>query len=160
MSIGYEGWYVMCQVSHVVNTIVHQAKKESISLSPMKLQKILYFLYKEYYKEFNQALFPERFEAWMYGPVVSDVYYAYQKRRKKNITEYMQDAGGNLKRITLDSSPDFQRVFIDVWDRCKCYSGIELSKLTHSQDSAWTKAVTSNKAFLDDDDIEAEPAYI
>lgn len=149
----------MCQVSHVVNTIVHQAQVDQIALSPMKLQKILYFLYKEYYKEFDQALFAERFEAWIYGPVISEVYCAYQNRRDKNINQYMPDANGDLKKISLSTSPDFRKVFVSVWDRYKHYSGIELSKLTHSKDSAWTKAVATKNAFLSDNDIASEPDY-
>lgn len=41
---------------------------------PVKLQKILYFLYLEYLKEKKEKLFDEEFEAWVYGPVLRAVY--------------------------------------------------------------------------------------
>lgn len=44
-------------------------------IKPVKLQKILYFLYLDYLKENNEKLFDEKFEAWVYGPVLRDVFY-------------------------------------------------------------------------------------
>jgi len=44
-------------------------------IQPVKLQKILYFLYLDYLKENNEKLFDEEFEAWVYGPVVTKVFY-------------------------------------------------------------------------------------
>lgn len=41
---------------------------------PVKIQKILYFLYLEYLKEKKKKLFEEEFEAWVYGPVLRRVY--------------------------------------------------------------------------------------
>lgn len=154
-----KGGYTMCQVSHVVNTIVHQAQIEKIALSPMKLQKVLYFVYKQYLKTYKKALFSERFEAWVFGPVISDVYYAYKNRKDKNINEYMIDANGTLKMIDPNESPDFGKAFFNAWDRYKRFSGIELSSFTHSPNSAWTIAVSENRAFLSDIDIEAEDEY-
>ncbi|WP_458258308.1 Panacea domain-containing protein [Spiroplasma endosymbiont of Dactylopius coccus] len=43
-------------------------------IQPVKLQKILYFLYLDYLKENNEKLFDEEFEA-IYGPVVTKVFY-------------------------------------------------------------------------------------
>lgn len=42
---------------------------------PVKLQKILYFLYLDYLKQYDEKLFEDKFEAWVYGPVLRRVYY-------------------------------------------------------------------------------------
>lgn len=54
---------------------------------PVKLQKILYFLYLEYWKENNEKLFDDEFEAWVYGPVLRSV-YNHLKYIGLNFSEY------------------------------------------------------------------------
>lgn len=46
-------------------------------ISNLKLQKLLYFSWLEYYKRNGTPLFEEEFQAWKYGPVVPSVYYDY-----------------------------------------------------------------------------------
>lgn len=52
----------------VANTFLDRAKKEKIDISPMKLQKLIYILYKVYLQKNGFKLFEERFEVWQYGP--------------------------------------------------------------------------------------------
>ncbi|MCQ2070885.1 MAG: DUF4065 domain-containing protein [archaeon] len=44
----------------------------------MKIQKLLYFAWIEYYKVYGESLFDDRFYAWRYGPVVESVYQEYK----------------------------------------------------------------------------------
>ncbi len=44
-------------------------------ISNLKLQKLLYFAWIEYYQETGTHLFEEPFQAWKYGPVVPSVYF-------------------------------------------------------------------------------------
>ena len=46
-------------------------------ISNLKLQKILYFAWIEYYREKNVELFLEDICAWQFGPVVPGVYYEF-----------------------------------------------------------------------------------
>lgn len=46
-------------------------------VSNLKLQKLLYFSWLEYYRKTGEPLFNEEFQAWKYGPVVPSVYYDY-----------------------------------------------------------------------------------
>ncbi|WP_424526373.1 Panacea domain-containing protein [Spiroplasma endosymbiont of Glossina fuscipes fuscipes] len=41
---------------------------------PVKLQKILYFLYLDYLKQYDEKLFDDEFEAWIYGPVIRKIF--------------------------------------------------------------------------------------
>ena len=155
----YIGGIVVCQLAHVTNTILNKAKVERVPISQMKLQKLLYFLYKEYIQETGKPLFPERFEPWEYGPVISEVYYAFKDSGSKSLTRYLPDAEGKYQMINCDDNTEFGRIFNSVWNRYKNYSGIELSKLSHSQGGAWRKAVFNNNIFLTDSDIQNEPIY-
>ena len=49
-----------------------------VEITPMKLQKILYYVCVKYVKE--TGIFPiyERFEVWKYGPVIPSVYSEFK----------------------------------------------------------------------------------
>ena len=44
------------------------------TISPLKLQKLLYYCQAWHYTIFNEVLFDERIEAWTHGPVVPSQY--------------------------------------------------------------------------------------
>lgn len=148
------------ELAHVTNCILYAANKENIPVSPMKLQKILYFLYKEYWKIADDALFSERFEAWKYGPALMDVYQAFKQYGSKPIKSYYPDANGNLRMVKKGTASKFDIAFSRVWSLCKGMSGIELSQITHTKGSAWYQTYMSRERFIDDSLIKNEPNYL
>lgn len=62
-------------------------------INNLKLQKLMFFAYVEYYKKYKKELFKDNFEAWVYGPVLPELYYNFYKvllnkeYNKKNINE-------------------------------------------------------------------------
>ena len=60
------------------NTFLEMAFEEKIDVSPMKLQKLLYFANKRYLKDTGSPLFAESFQSWKYGPVLSSIYYEFR----------------------------------------------------------------------------------
>ena len=147
----------MYQLPHVANAILYRAKAEDIPITQVKLQKMLYFLYKQYYLDHKVPLFSERFEPWTYGPVVTDVFYALRKYKGKPITGYCPDANGHLAMVRPELMTDLEPSFNRTWERYKRYTGKQLTDLTHKPGSAWNKAVEANLPYLRDEDIAAEP---
>ena len=94
----------------VANNILEKAFLENKPVSPMKLQKLLYFIYRDYLKKDGEALFSERFEAWKYGPVLSSVYREFKKHGGRKITEYSKDENGKAYKIDESSNPIFSSV--------------------------------------------------
>lgn len=146
----------MYQLAHVANSILFRAKNEEMAVSPMKLQKLVYFLYAEYLFNANDHLFAERFEAWKYGPVLDDIYQAFKEYGASRIKKYMPDANGLYQIIDTDSDRQFKISFDKVWYTYAAKTGIELSKITHQPCSAWYAAVSTGKIFLRDQDIITE----
>lgn len=146
----------MYQLAHVANTILFRAKNEDMAVSPMKLQKLIYFLYAEYLYNEDDHLFAERFEAWKYGPVLDDIYQAFKEYGANRIKKYMPDANGLYQIIDTDSDRQFKICFDKVWYTYAAKTGIELSKITHQPISAWYAAVRAGKTFLRDQDILTE----
>lgn len=150
----------MYQLAHIVNTILYRAKKEGVPITQMKLQKMIYFLYAEHLYSEKEPLFAERFEAWQYGPVLSDVDYAFGDNGSKRINKYMRDHDGKMRVVDMDQDWEFSRCFNTVWARFSDKSGIELSKRTLKIGSAWRTAIANERRFLSDADIAAEAKKI
>lgn len=109
------------------------------SLSPKKLQKLLYYAYcwvlallNERPDNINIRLFNERIEAWVHGPVIPSVYHTYKSY-----------GGANIPRIC-----DFEEAIIpddildilnQVWDVYGHYSGNQLEAISH-QETPWINA--------------------
>jgi len=69
----------------VANFIVAEGRVKD--LTPLKLQKLLYFLYGLYWKQNKQVLFSDHFVAWDYGPVVEEIYLAFRGYESNVITQ-------------------------------------------------------------------------
>ena len=57
--------------------VIWYADKNRVRITQLKLQKLLYFIQMEYIRQRGALLFDDPIEAWVYGPVVRDVYYDY-----------------------------------------------------------------------------------
>ena len=67
----------MTTAGDVSKYIVEYAYNKNSSVSNLQLQKILYFLWIDFYKEYREYLFKDPFEAWALGPVIRNVYYDF-----------------------------------------------------------------------------------
>lgn len=126
--------------------IVKHQLKYSKPISPIKLQKALYFLFGLYGGKasllnmgnvfevdttipLELELFQPNFEAWVYGPVDQQVYKAF-KNDEIDVT------GFNLEAFE-ESVPDFTRGFlIDTTERIFNTSDFTLVDLSHD-DNSW-----------------------
>ena len=140
----------------ISNNILELAFKEKVSVTPMKLQKLLYFVYRNFLQETEQCLFADRFETWKYGPVLSDVYREFSHYKDRQITEYYKNKEGKCYKLNEANNPAFARALHEVWEQYKDYSGIALSNLTHQPGTAWRKAWNEHRTFLSDADIKEE----
>lgn len=67
----------MYTAKKIANYIINRCSQNNSPVTNLKLQKILYFLWIDYYKETKKYLFNEPICAWQFGPVCPDVYYEY-----------------------------------------------------------------------------------
>ena len=137
------------------NTIIKHAIDRNTQLSHMKLQKLLYFLYARYAAHHDSALFSNQFEPWPYGPVLSDVYEAFKEFGSRSIDKFHKECDGSIS-IVDESSIPFYECLNEVWLKYGAYNGIELSKLTHEQGTAWHEAWQKKNQFLKWEDIIAD----
>lgn len=58
----------------VINACIDQR----MPVTNLKLQKILYFMWLDWYRMRKEFLFCDRIEGWHYGPTIPDVYRRYR----------------------------------------------------------------------------------
>ncbi|MDR2427275.1 MAG: DUF4065 domain-containing protein [Endomicrobium sp.] len=137
---------------YTANNFIERSFEDNIYISPMKLQKMLYFFYRDYLKRTNEPLFAERFMAWPYGPVLISIYYNFKKYGSRPIDKFVE-LEGKLFKIKEEIDTNFKDIICEIWNRCRNLDAITLSKITHKENGAWIKAYLHKKPFLEDEDI-------
>lgn len=122
------------KVEDIANKILAKATNSDAGslISNMKLQKMLYYMQGYHLAYFNNPLFDEEIEAWMYGPVVPSVYDKYKEYENRGIS-YTGD--------TIHLNDEEEQLFEEVYELYDEYSAIGLMKLTHSEEP-WKKTAT------------------
>lgn len=107
------------------------------SMSPKKLQKILYFAYA-WFLYINSddidnlnTLFEEKPQAWVHGPVFRSIYDRYKDYKWNNIPKYTKE----IKSIDEDTRKLLDR----IWGKYGGFEADELEAVTHREDP-WIKA--------------------
>jgi len=101
-------------------------------ITPLALQKLLYYVQGFYYAFMNQYVFEEDCEAWIHGPVYKNVYFKYREYRFDpiNISDDAEDLKLSVsEKIITDS----------VIKNLSCYSGKILEGFTHVE-TPWLAA--------------------
>lgn len=142
--------------TNIANNILKRAFEQNVEVTPMKLQRIIYFIYRDYLQTTGQSLFSERFEVWRYGPVLPTVYQKFRPFNGKPITEFAKDSKGEVLCVTEKVESDLRKIIDNVWYCYKDYNGVDLSKITHQKNSAWYHAFQRYEIVLNNKDIQNE----
>ncbi|MFV9079413.1 type II toxin-antitoxin system antitoxin SocA domain-containing protein [Serratia fonticola] len=131
----------------VANAFIERAHDAHVvDLSPMKLQKLVFFAQSWSLKLLEQPLVEDFFAKWQYGPVVPQLYHATKDYGSQHVAglistlEFAEDGG------FIQVTP---RVYVDDV-MCNCIidnvmsiygsmTAAYLSRLTHLPGSAWSK---------------------
>lgn len=109
--------------------IINRCNRKSIPITNLKLQKMLYFLWVEYYKARNQKLYSNEICAWQFGPVVPDVYY-----------EFCSYAGIPIRQnYDISLSIDDSEILDRLIDQYANIPTSELVGMTHLKNHPWDK---------------------
>lgn len=127
--------------NYVCNNILNEAFKRNLDVTPMKLQKLLYYVNGEYLKKTGDVMFMDCFMKWKYGPVLMPVYYEFQSFGANPITSYSKDAKGNSLAYDLSKNPILQHCINNVLNKYGGFTGVELSQKTHEDGGAWKAAL-------------------
>ncbi len=112
-----------------INTVIQYLLSQCEDITPMALQKALYYIQGFYYAFYQTFLFTEDCQAWVHGPVYRDIYLRYR--------DYRYDPIGKIASFdTSVFSSGEKAIFDNVINHLCCYSGKTLEHFTHNE-SPW-----------------------
>ena len=118
-------------------------------VTPLTLQKLLYYIQGNYAAIYDKPLFDAPCEAWVHGPVYRNVYNLFRDFKYNPIDD---DRFVPLKERALPLTPEAKEVVDRVLDTFGMYSGKVLESITHKE-TPWLDA---RKGFLPDETSHAE----
>ena len=118
-------------------------------VTPLTLQKLLYYIQGNYAAIYDKPLFDAPCEAWVHGPVYRNVYNLFRDFKYNPIDD---DRFVPLKESALPLTPEAKEVVDRVLDTFGMYSGKVLESITHKE-TPWLDA---RKGFLLDETSHAE----
>lgn len=101
-------------------------------LTPMQLQKLLFFAQGYYLGCYGEPLFSDDINAWKHGPVVRSVYNRYSVFGGRGI-DVMCDCQDS------DFTKEQLRAMNIVYDKYAKYSGSALRAMTHEPGTPWSE---------------------
>lgn len=112
-----------------INTVIRYLLCQCEDITPLALQKALYYIQGFYFAFYKTFLFPEDCQAWVHGPVYRDIYFQYRDYRFDPI-EKTKDFD-----VSVFSSGE-KAIYDSVINNICCYSGKILERFTHNE-SPW-----------------------
>ncbi len=139
----------------IANSFLDLAKQGGSALTPMQLQKLVYFSHG-WHLAFDQGpLSAEHAQAWRWGPVFPELYHALKRWGGDAVSEpvrvmraQLSDDGYQLVETipTVPESTPFSPELISrVWTVYGTMSGSALSRLSHDPDGPWHKIRTESR---------------
>lgn len=124
----------------IANFFLDLAKSSGELISPMKLQKLVYYAHGWYAGYTGQPLIDETIEAWQYGPVISSLYHDFKQFGSGAINRKATNFDGvTFREVPPPEDPVIRTFLQNVWSSYSPFTGLKLSELTHSTDGPWDK---------------------
>lgn len=135
----------------VANAFIEKASLGEVpDLTPMKLQKLLFFAQSWHLKLYNAPLIDDFFSKWKYGPVIPSLYHEVKNYGSQPITSLIGvviNANGSYAVATPKLPQNDTRTRALIEKICSVYGplrGTQLSHLTHQPGTAWSEAESLN----------------
>lgn len=131
----------MYPVLELARYVVVKCIEDRCPISNLQLQKILYYIQREFLRVKGSPAFPEYIEAWPFGPVIPDVYYYFCGAGSMPITlcdmpdKDVVNSFSREEQNMIDSIVENKRL-LDPWD---------LVAETHKNGGAWD--IVYNKGY-------------
>jgi uncharacterized phage-associated protein len=119
----------MADIRDVVDYFLQRSEEgTTFAITPLKLQKLVYYAQGFHLRDNPDPLFEEDLEAWDHGPVNRDLYYDFSHYRYFTIaSEAFYNNNGPLL-------PNEIRTLDAVWEQYGNLDGKLLEELTHQED--------------------------
>jgi uncharacterized phage-associated protein len=137
----------------IANFFLGLAEDEKIPLTPMKLQKLVYYAHGWHLGLTGHPLLNEAVQAWNFGPVIMSLYKEFADFGSGPITRKAKDVEGNPGASVFDSEFTLHEPSIDdytpeskaftknllerIWRVYSGFTAVQLSNMTHAPGTPW-----------------------
>jgi uncharacterized phage-associated protein len=140
----------------IANEFLRLARESNRALSPMKVQKLVYFAHGWYLAFTGKPLLNEPVEAWKFGPVIPSLYQTLKRYGSESVTTPLAEwewrgLNAQLKECSIDDGPDpaeneqAKRIVKRIWDVYGNFTAVQLSNLTHFEHGPWNQTPNKNR---------------
>jgi len=123
----------------IAEYVIQLSNEYGDSITPLKLQKLLYYIQGTYLAIKGEPAFSEEILAWKYGPAVHSVYAKYK--------EYGREQIQITNEISCINKQD-QEIIAEIYQKYRCFTAEQLMKKTH-EESPWQNADESQAISLE-----------
>jgi uncharacterized phage-associated protein len=117
----------------IARYFIWKATEENQGIDLLKLIKLVYISHGWHLAIYDNSLLDENPEACKYGPVIPSIYREFKNYKKSKIWDV------NLNKDYFNGKIDdeIQSLLEKIWEVYGGKSGIQLSSLTHQENSPW-----------------------
>lgn len=126
----------MFNVSSKLLSTISYIFEETIELTPLALQKILYFIQEIYMTLYDIPLFKEDCYAWVHGPVYENVYNLFKEFKYNPIDDNRFIILKNRFEVLSNEEKDIINLVLNSFGN---YSGKVLEQITHKE-TPWVES--------------------
>ncbi|MEO1486898.1 MAG: type II toxin-antitoxin system antitoxin SocA domain-containing protein [Bacteroidota bacterium] len=129
------------ELGHIITDYINS---KGDTISPKKLQKLIYYVDAWHLVHFGSQLVDEDFEAWVHGPVVPELYHELKKfgfNDIKVVNDELDTANKRIRKTAKKSnlSEDQLELIFSVLNKYGSLTSYELEMLSHSE-KPWLEA--------------------
>jgi uncharacterized phage-associated protein len=141
----------------VANAFLFKAQKQGVSVTHMKLQKLVFFTHAWGLALHGESLLTEKPQSWPHGPVFDSLFHDLKTHGTAPVSSCITELhpeSGNLEALmpSLDDHPIWDLIN-QVWDRYGKFNDKQMSHLCTEEDGAWAQARFRKIKFIPDDMI-------
>jgi uncharacterized phage-associated protein len=136
-------WTDRVDAKALANLFLDWAGDAGIVVSPMKLQKLLFFAHADFLARTGKPLLKQEFEAWDYGPVIPNVYREFKRFKGGPIlakASSFDPISASTIMPTCELAAEVESILREVFGFYSKLSAIHLSELSHEFEGAWRQA--------------------
>jgi len=149
------------QTIAVANAFIEKAQAGQLpDLTPMKLQKLVFYAQSWHLKIYSEPLVDDFFSKWPYGPVIPSLYHEVKRYGSNPITNLIGNLDWKRESMaivtpTIPASDTKTRALIDkITEVYGPLRGTQLSYLTHLPGTAWS--LTEKEGAVISNDLMAQ----
>jgi uncharacterized phage-associated protein len=131
----------------IANAFIDRANMEDEGISPMKIQKLIYFAHAWMLALSGRALISDPVKAWKFGPVIDSVYHEFKNFGNRSITNHGTLYHGSSYSVPEVDETDHDTIALveKIWAVYGKFGATQLSDMTHEIDSPWYATIDDHK---------------